>query len=447
MVLKRLLEKYRMPYIRVICFLVIFFMLASTAQYYLQYRERYNDNSSFQIINFYKEDKNSMDAVFIGSSITFSYYSPLFAYNSYGLKTTNYSSSGMGMLAYRYAIEEVRKYQKDALIVLTITPNYEMQYLGVHFMSDYMPMSKNKIAFLTRYFTQEGESILNSISFYATIMEYHDRWAEMDADDFIIDEGIKGATRHHYYLSTVNDISENHYVSEEKQEMPKKMNYFMSDLLDYCDEKGEHNIVFLLPPKSYSEDEYKQFNSLSELISSRGYEVLDLRDSHEQIGLFMDQDYYDINHTNIHGSIKYTDYMARYVMEKRECSLSDDPEWDKALDKYKQIIDEYILDFELNHELRDYHLERPENLSVQRKDGKNIISWNVCDDADSYYVYRREDKGFIRISDEITGNEFEDNSAEKGKTYTYTVVSCRKDGGITLFGNYDHKGISIEVNE
>ena len=261
MVLKRLLEKYRMPYIRVICFLVIFFMLASTAQYYLQYRERYNDNSSFQIINFYKEDRNSMDAVFIGSSITFSYYSPLFAYDSYGLKTTNYSSSGMGMLAYRYAIEEVRKYQKDALIVLTITPNYEMQYLGVHFMSDYMPMSKNKIAFLTRYFTQEGESILNSIGVYATIMEYHDRWAEMDADDFIIDEGIKGATRHHYYLSTVNDVSENHYVSEEKEEMPKKMNYFMSDLLDYCDEKGEHNIVFLLPPKSYSEDEYKQFNS------------------------------------------------------------------------------------------------------------------------------------------------------------------------------------------
>ena len=57
--LKNYLKRFKMPVLRIICFMIILFLLADKAQYYLQYRERYNDNSSFQIINFYKEEKNS----------------------------------------------------------------------------------------------------------------------------------------------------------------------------------------------------------------------------------------------------------------------------------------------------------------------------------------------------------------------------------------------------
>lgn len=434
-----------MPLVRVICFFVILGVLASTAQYYLQYRERYNDNSSFQIINFYKEKKNSADAVFIGSSITFSYYSPLFAYDSYGVKTINYSSSGMGMMAYRYAIDEVRKYQKDALIMLTITPNYQMNYLGVHFMSDYMPLSKNKVAFLTRYFTQDEESILNSIGFYVTLMEYHDRWAEMDLEDFMIDEGIKGATRHKYYLSTVNDVSEYRLSTEEREDMPELMRDLMTDLLDYCDEKQESNIVFILPPKSYSEEEYRQFNTLYDLIQSRGYDVLDLRDSLDEIGLFADQDFYDINHTNIHGSIKYTDYMIRYIMNRYSCHTERDEKWEKALNKYKTIIEDHLIDVEMDIENRDFYLEKPKLLSLVQDENKVVLNWETVKDADSYYVYRKEDKGFVRISEELHSDTFTDTDIESGMTYSYTVLSCRNDNGKILFGNYDYVGVSIEV--
>lgn len=436
-----------MPLARVIIFFIILALLAGTAQYYLQYRERYKDNSSFQIINFYKEEKNSVDAVFVGSSITFSFYSPLLVYNSYNIKTTNYSSSGMGILAYRYAIEEVRKYQQDALIVLSITPNYEMQYLGVHFMADYMPLSMNKIAFLTKYFTQDDESILNSIGFYATLMEYHDRWSEIGLDDLIIDEGIKGATRHKYYLSTINDISEGFITDDGRQPMPDKMEYLVRDLLDYCDQKNEKNIVFVLPPKTYSLDEYQQFNSLYDLISSRGYDVLDLRESIDDIGLFLDQDYYDINHTNIHGSVKYSDYLINYVMNNRQCRIVEDEDWDKALDKYRSIIDDYVLDIEIDMKDRDYFLKKPGSISLQENDEGIVISWDKVEGADGYIVYRKTDGGFKAISDRLSDDHYVDDDIEKGNTYTYTVIACRNDNGKILYGNYDYTGTEIEVKK
>ena len=438
-VLKKFLNRFKMPLLRIICFFILLCFLAGTAQYYLQYRERYNDNSSFQIINFYKEKKNSADAVFIGSSCCFSFYSPLFAYENYGIKTINYSSSGMGMLSYRYAIEEVRKTQKDAMIILTITPNFEMQYLGVHFMSDYMPLSKNKADFLVRYFTQPGESILNSIGFFFPIMEYHDRWSEIEKDDLIIDEGIKGATRHRFYLSTVNDISEGYNVNEDKAAMPERMSFFMNDLLDYCDEK-EEKVIFLLPPKTYSEEEYSQMNLLSELITSRGYEILDLRDSFGETLLQMDQDFYDINHTNIHGSIKYTDYLAKFVMSRRDCDVSESEEWNRAVNKYSEIIEPYVLDIETDMKHRDYAMERPVLLSLEKKSDKNVLTWETTGDADSYFVYRDEGNGFKRIG-ESQGGQYNDTDITADAEYRYTVIGYRNSADGMMYGNYDYIGL------
>ena len=444
MVLKKLKNRFDMPLGRIVCFFIVLCLLVSCASYYLQYRERYNDNSSFQIIDFYKEEKNSADAVFIGSSCCFSFYSPLFVYENYGIRTMNYSSSGMGMEAYKYAIEEVRKYQKDARIILTITPNYWMQYLGVHFMADYMPFSLNKVRFLTAYFTQPEESILNSIGFFFPIMEYHDRWAEMSLDDFKIDEGIKGATRHQYYLHYVNDISDAYYVSDERIEMPERMDYFISDLLDYCDENKE-NIVFLLPPRIYSEEENAQMNTLMDTIKERGYEFLDLRDRFDELKLDKTQDFYDVSHTNIHGSIKYSDYLAKYLMENKECEIVKDEGFDKAVENYREIISECVIDVETDMKHRDYDLARPKLLSV-RQDGASVtLNWEEVKDADGYIVYRRQEGGFKRICEINTSLSYTDDTAEKGKVYTYTVLSYREDNGTGYYGNYDYKGLEIEV--
>jgi hypothetical protein len=396
-------------------------------------------------MNFYKEKEDSLNPVFIGSSCCFSFYSPLFAYNSYGITSNNFASSGMGMIAYKYAIEEVRKTQKDALIVLTITPLDIMNYTALHYLLDYMPMSKNKLDFIKGYFTYGEESILNSLEYFFPLMRLHERWSDLTADDFVLDNGTKGATAHQYYLTYVTDISDELFFSEERREMPEDWVNIMTDLIDYCDEHDE-KIMFLLPPRSYSEEEFTQLNTLVDYISSRGYDILDLREKAEEIGLDPTHDFYDKRHTNVHGSLKYTDYVINAVAEKYDIQLNHErnEEWDSAFRNYYELIKTNVLDVELDMKQRDYFLGRPELVSAEYRNGSVTLRWKEVENTDGYLVYRKDNNEWVRIGD-VTGTEFSDSECLEGLN-TYTVISYRNDNGVIKYGNYEYNGIGVEVN-
>ena len=433
------------PFLKVIAFFAILVVLIVCCTKVLLYRDRKTDNSSYQIINFYKEEKDSAEVVFIGSSNCFSFYSPLFAYNSYGIKTTNFSSSGMGMIAFKYVIEEVNKTQGNAHIVITITPMDEMSYSALHYLADYMPMSMNKLNLLKAYFSRGDESILNSAEYFFPLMRFHERWSELTLDDLILDDGTKGATSHEYYLTYSNDVNEYFYSSEEKKEMPDNWKELMSDLLDNCDE-NERDVTFLFPPRSYEEDEYKELNSLIDYISSRNYEVLDLREKYDEIGLDLSYDFYDKRHTNVHGSFKYTDYVIRKIMDKYNIVSKEknDVSFNKAFDTYYEKIKPYVLDVELDIDKRDFFLGRPESLSATYSDDSVSLKWDEVKNADGYAVYRKTDTEWKLIG-ETQEKSFTDNEPLKGIN-TYTVISYRNDSGNRKYGNYNYKGIEVEVD-
>lgn len=434
------------PILRVICFLAILVALIIPVQNSVLYRDRKTDNSSFQVINFYKEEKDSLNPVFIGSSCCFSFYSPLLTYNSYGLKSNNYASSGMGMIFYRYAIEEVRKTQKNALIVLTITPLDIMNYTALHYLLDDMPWSMNKLNFIRRYFSMEGESILNSVEYFFPLMRLHERWSDISLDDLISDDGTKGATAHEYYLTYVTNVEKDFVYSDQRSEMPDTWKQIMYDLLDYLDENNI-KILFLIPPRSYSNEEFTQMNSLVDYIVSRNYDVLDLRKKADEIGLNLTYDYYDKRHTNIHGSIKYSDYVINYINEKYDIDLNQDrnEQWDKAFSNYYEIIKGNVVDVELDMNNRDYFLARPELIGVTKNSESISIKWLKVENADGYLVYRKNNDIWIKIAD-TSDDEYIDKDYLDGSN-NYTVISYRYDNGVIKYGNYDYKGINIEVNK
>ena len=429
------------PILKVISFFLILFILISFATVALLYRDRKTDNSSYQIINFYKEKKNDMDFVFIGSSNCFSFYSPLFAYNAYGIKTTNFSSSGMGMIAFKNAIEEVNKTQPDAHIVITVTPMDEMSYSALHYLADYMPMSMNKLNLLKRYFSRGDESLLNSAEYFFPLMRFHERWSEIGFDDLILDNGTKGATAHEYYLTYVTDLSDEYLTSDKENEIRDSWSELMEGLLNYCDE-NEKDVSFLFPPRLYEETEYSELNSLIKYIESRGYDVLDLRNKCDEIGLNIKYDFYDIVHTNVHGSLKYTDYVISTLMKKHGIKVSekDADDYNKAFDKYLKLINPYILNVELDPKDRDYKLDRPELSSAIKTNGQVEIKWAKVENADGYVIYRKVNDEWKTIG-EATEDKFIDNDPTEGSLYT--VISYRMEGDKRLYGNYDYKGIEV----
>ena len=429
------------PIVKVILFVLILAIIVSNISKMLLYRDRETDNSSFQVINFYKEKNNDLDAVFVGSSCCFSFYSPLFAYNSYGIKTANYASSGMGMIAFRHVIDEIRKTQKNAPIIVSLTSQDDMNYTSLHYLVDYMPFSLNKLNLIYDYFTKGDDSILNSVEYFFPLMRFHERWSEIDKDDLIIDDGTKGATRHRYYLNDITDISEVYYTSDERIPMPEKWEKYIGNLLDYCDEHNE-KISFLVPPRLYDEDEYKMISSLIDYVENRGYTVLDLREKSEEIGLNNAYDFYDSIHTNVHGSLKYTDYVINKIIDIYGLETGHKSEsFDKAFKTYIDKISRNILEDELDMKQRDYSLAMP-ILNELVKEGSGVkLSWQEVGDADGYAVYRLIDNKWEKLT-ETSSLEYFDNTYDENARYT--VFSYRIKDGNKYYGNYDYRGLSLK---
>ena len=71
----------------------------------------------------------------------------------------------------------------------------------------------------------------------------------------------------------------------------------------------------------------------------------------DEIGLDPNRDYMDPYHTNIHGAIKYTRFVASYLVkeygltDKKE--LSEYASFEKAWQEYREELSPYILSEEL----------------------------------------------------------------------------------------------------
>lgn len=124
----------------------------------------------------------------------------------------------------------------------------------------------------------------------------------------------------------------------------------LNRVLDYCDD-NHVNIIFVITPSILDDSKFGLLNSAKDMISQRGYAVLDLTEKSEEIGLDLKSDYYNWEHTNIHGALKVTDWMGQYLAEQygfgEKHPTGGDVAWDSAYDRYYQIILPYLSEKEI----------------------------------------------------------------------------------------------------
>ncbi len=85
-------------------------------------------------------------------------------------------------------------------------------------------------------------------------------------------------------------------------------------------------------------------------------------------------------------------------------------------------------------------------LQVEEKDEKKIIKWTKVDGAALYLVFRKEEGSIWKKIERVNADnacEFTDNEAEKGKEYTYSVISVCFVFGFAVRGVFNDDGIKI----
>lgn len=227
----------------------------------------------------------------------------------------------------------------------------------------------------------------------------------------------------------------------------------MEQFFTYCREE-KVNVLFLTTPWARGRDEslLAQFNTINDMALENGFPVLNMLELLDEIGLDLSEDYYDYSHTNIHGCVKVTEYLSRYLIDhygfadkRGQPGYAD---WDEAYEAYVEAISPYALDFEYAGGLRDPSLAAPALSSLTAAGTGMTLTWKAAEGAEGYRIYRKEltgdrETGWIPL-DRVDQNTltYTDTGLKPGTTYAYTAASFREEGGETLWGFYDPAGLS-----
>lgn len=411
---------------------------------------------------FYAEEKNSLDAVYLGTSTTYTSWEPVVAWNRYGISVWALSSGGQPFEYAEYIIKEARKTQPDALYIVPITVNNEgFSELKLHLATDNMPLSWNKFQFVNAAGEMNGLDWADRLEYLFPLIRYHSRWQELREIDFQRElNNFKGSYHEgNRFLQTSTDISSKVRTTARYGELPQITQEALDSLLEYCDTEQVKALFVVHFRGITNEYTMAQANTASQIVEARGYPVLDMRSLENDFGLDLTKDYYNANHSNIHGAVKITDYISRYLVENYGFTdKRGDPAYSSWDDAYSQYTLEYarpnMLDVEWEGAPRDFSLTAPELTGVTVNGTELTVKWKSTPDADGYRVYRKlqvksgtEDdpqelcwQALDTVGVDVL--DYTDSEREVGRTYFYTVIPYREMDGIYEWGDYNYSGVS-----
>ena len=410
---------------------------------------------------FYAEKANSLDAVYFGTSNVHSFWQPPLAWKDHGIAVYSFSVDAQPVKALPYMLEEAHKTQPQALFIINLNRIVMMHptkvtYVDIHRSTNYMPFSLNKMKMIHNLANAAGFKGLDQLEFYFPIIRFHSSWPEMEEWKFTRTfNGLKHALTMGKYLNGIVSMKGKYTLTEETAELTSDQIQVLGDLLDFCDRK-QLKVLFVGVPQAWGKDNnfYKRLNTAEQIIRDRGYDYFDGVAEADEIGIRLDTDFYNFKHINVHGSIKFTEYLAQYLIDNYGFSdkrgLDGWESWDRSAVLYDEVISPYALPFEMVHAPRNWNIPAAA-LNKVESDGRTLVlSWKRSEGADGYDIYRKssisgdENWAYLASTDSETV-QFADADLVPGVKYTYTVVPKVLTDGQEFYGQFYIPGVSGTV--
>ena len=320
---------------KTILFILILALLIGAVSYVFRLKSMDAETS---IVGFYSEPKDTLDAVFIGASNVYWYWQAPLAYQQTGMTTLDYAAGSMPYAAFASVLRECLTRQSPRLILIdprSFVGDNSPDAFGVHNLFDYMPESVNKYRTLSRVCSLAELSSADRVEYYVPFVRFHYIWEELDASCFRRDASrFKNAVFNEDVFSFVTDYTGEMTFTDEITPITGAHLAAFNDLLAECE------VLFVSSPFLNDIERKAQLNYIGQMLSVRGYSFLNCNDPdvYAQIALSIPEDYFDEAHVNIHGSIKFTAFLADYL--EKTYDLPDHrgeaayASWDRAYEEY-----------------------------------------------------------------------------------------------------------------
>ncbi len=308
-----------------------------------------NSDDTRRVHDFFLEEKDSLDVVFLGSSDVYAGYSPVLAYEEYGFTSYPYVLSGnyIGLLPYQ--IQDSLDTQSPKLFVIEITEAMNPKPGSYdHRLREYIagiPSLSRRHALI-----QELGEPDQRLSYYFPFSLYHGNadwktlWENGQRNVLVRSRGyslLKGALsytgdgdeRDFSVINTTADHSTSEILSHTRENF--------TALLELCKAEDYNNILFVtFPHRTPDENIYfrhQHGNAVGELIRSYGYDYINLDAYLDDIGLQPETDFLDDEHLNLYGQYKTTRYLCNilaqdYGIGKTQLSDQNRERWETCVE-------------------------------------------------------------------------------------------------------------------
>ena len=321
-----------------------------------QYVLRNTDHNSLRVEGYYQEPLDSLDVVFIGASDIYTSFMPGRAYEQHGFTSYLLASESITSEGVKTAVKEIVRTQHPGLIVIEANAflygdaDNETNEAHVHKFFDNLPFSFNKLEYV-----QKNVPVDQRWEYLFPLIKYHGLWTEYPERFHMMASNLSLDMRGYNYLKGFRTTAEiykgktpslNAKLADEKRELDlnPKLQQQLMDLLDYCKKQNLH-VLFVRAPHYVTEETYdrvKRSNKMASIVREYGYNYYACENEAVKIGIDDKRDFYNIDHMNVYGALKFTDYLAEKIIKEEELKI--DPlrtgllsDWDEVVTSTNQL--------------------------------------------------------------------------------------------------------------
>ena len=330
-------QNYVTRTVKTACFFLAVMMSCLLLQ---QYVLRNVDHNSLRVEGFYQEERDSLDAVFIGASDIYTSFMPGRAYEKYGFTSYLLASESITSEGVITAVKEVVRTQHPSLIIIEANAflygdsDNETNEAHVHKFFDNLPFSINKLNYINRKVPVD-----NKWEYMFPLIKYHGLWTELPDRVNMMQSNFNLDLRGYNYLKgfrTTAKVFKSDTPSLNSQlpyetgelDLDPELQQNLFDLLDYSKENNL-NVIFVRAPHYVTKDTYdrvKRSNKMESILKERGFDYYAFENYSELIGIDDSRDFYNEDHMNVYGAIKFTDFLAEGLANDEALKIGEQSE-------------------------------------------------------------------------------------------------------------------------
>ena len=335
--------------------------------------EQDEPNCASRFYSYRNFEKDTVDAVYFGTSGVDRYWISAKAYEDYGMTVYNLTADSMPVFLYKIMIDEALAYQNPKLLIFDIRafgqdnlPSF-VDIRGRRTMDALGIFSVNRLKAAQR--TMEVMKKVDEdapdfdISYHLPFVKFHSKWKDSPTTNppFTIDNTAGhdpsksgGFVLHSHYSVHKVDIWNKNYGDKYKLDQYKELDpvseQSLYEIINYTKELGIQ-VLFVDTPQFMNDEKLGRANTTIKILEENNvpYISYNMPGAEEKLNVTFDlkNDFYEDNHVNFYGAKKFTDSLAAYLDANYDLpDHRNDPDVQKDWDGVYDHIEATIARFE-----------------------------------------------------------------------------------------------------